>query len=201
MRYRRYGKFMLKDYWKFCIVALAFTIYGILLIINEAPITGFIWIVMGWIPLIQILIPHRETFMIKDDSFIIKKGKKQKKIYWPDNFTAIIAYADICSEFAKRVSLRNETINLEMRYSVSFVRKLSVDEIIQKLHKACGFRYSNSYIEQVLKFHFIYNFICDQKLLEECLRNRNYTLIVPEPLLNMIDIENLEGTVFIDKGL
>lgn len=201
MIYKKYGKFLFKDYWLNWIIVSIFMMFGIIGIANEMPeIYCGIYILIAFVKSISILLPHRERFAINEDGIVVYNGNKVKEIFFPSQFIAIISYADICTNLAKKISKVNRTYNLKKRFSISFVQEISLQEALEKLHGKYTYRYTNCWVEELLKQNFIYSFVCNQSMLEEILRNKDFTLIIPETLSNMINIKNIKGDIYVDKG-
>ena len=123
----------------------------------------------------------------------------------PAQFIVIVSYADVCTDFAKRVSLLNNTDILRGQWAVSLLRESHIEGVLNRLHEKRDSLYTNCYIEEWFQsgvtHSFIYSFVCDQDLLEQVLNNKHYTLILPEALFDQIDTSRLNGTVYIDRGV
>jgi hypothetical protein len=201
MKYRRYGKFRLKNHLSNCFVVMFFLLSGIIgITMGKAVISGAVFIGVSIVNVICTLIPYREKFSVNPMSIMFCKGKVIKEIFFPIKMTVIISYADMTTDLAKRVTLVNNTYILKGDWSVSLLEDVAVDQVIEKLHGNGAWRYTNCWVEYLLKQNFIYNFVCNQSMLEEVLCDKNYTLIIPETLLHMIDTKKLKGDIYIDKG-
>lgn len=114
--------------------------------------------------------------------------------------TVVFSYADICTNFAQRGALVSRTYMLKGKWFVSLLTEVHVEKVINRLHGKGAWRYTNCWVEELLKKHFIYSFVCNQSMLEEVLCGKNYTLILPETLSKIIDTKKLKGDIYIDKG-
>lgn len=133
--------------------------------------------------------------------FLLPKKKNViEKVILPSKLTIVISYADVCTDLAKRVGLLNQTYMLNGRWAISLLNEMPVGEVLEHLHGKYAWRYTNCWVEKLLKPKFIYSFVCDQDMLEKVLFNENYTLILPETLLDKIDTRRLKGKIYIDKG-
>lgn len=201
MRYSRYGKFKFQDYWLNWIFVIMFALFGIIAIVYEVPlIYCSVYILIAILKTLCVILPHREFFEINNNTFIIYKGKKIKKVELPTRFIVIISYADICTDIAKKTSLVNRTYMLKQRYSVSFLKEMPLQELLERLHGKYGYKYTNCWIEELMKQNYLYSFICEQCNLEEVLSGKNFTLILPETLSDKINTNVLKCDLYIDKG-
>lgn len=199
MKYSRYGKIRFKHYWYECFIVLVCLMFAIFGFIEKFKLGSF-GIGLVIFLMINILIPYREKFLLNQDAVIVYKKRKIKSINLPSKITVIISYADVCNDLDKRDMSYNSTKLLKGEWAVSLLEDVSVEEVTKRLHRKGAWRYTNCWVEELLKQHFIYNFVCNQSMLEEVLTNRNFTLIIPETLLPVIDITKLRGEIYIDKG-
>lgn len=196
MIYRRYGKFSFKDHLLNGTVVLICVLCGIIGLAYEVPYiycSIYIWAAVA--KGVNVMLPYRERFEINEDTFVVYKGKKMDKIVIPSEFIVIISYADVCTEVAKRTSISNRTCKLKDRFAISFLQEMPLQTVLEKLHG----RYTNCWIEEVMKQKYIYGFVCNQDMLEKVLVDRNYILILPETLSAKIDTTQLIGNIYIDK--
>lgn len=201
MKYRRYGKFLLKDYYSgwfgillFLLIAFTGSKNGIQKYLVIWPIFLAVMMARG------IIEPNKEWFSVSDDVIDIKKGRKRYQIILPQEIIVIVSYTDVCSDLAKRVGIGNSNYMLKGRYAVSILRKLPVETVLETLHAKYAYRYTNCFIEEQLKRNFIYSFVCDQELLEKIVSGKRYTLILPETLVHKLNLTRLKGDIYIDKG-
>lgn len=201
MKYRRYGKIKLKNHLSNCFFDLFFLLLGIIGIsIGTVGISGAIFIGIAIFDIILTLIPYKEKFSLNQGNCTVYKKGKSKSINLPSKVIIVISYADMCTDLAKRVTLYNSTYMLKGEWAVSLLEDISVEKVIERLHDNGAWRYTNCWVEYLLKHNFIYNFVCNQSMLEEILCNKDYTLIIPETLLHLIDTEKLKGDIYVDKG-
>lgn len=201
MKYRRYGQIRLKDHVSNCCVDLLLAVIGIVgITIGNAEISGAFFIGISIVDVICTLIPYREKFSVNQTSLMVYKSRTIKEIILPVKMTVVLSYADMCTDLAKRVTLVNQTYMLKGEWSISLLEDVSVNKVIERLHGKGAWRYTNCWVEELLKSHFIYSFVCNQSVLEEVLSDKNYTLIIPETLLHKIDIQKIKGEIYIDKG-
>lgn len=201
MQYRRYGKFLLKDYYGgwfgisiFLLIAFTSFKTGIPKYLVIWPI--FLAVIMAW----GIIEPNKECFSVSDNVIDIKKGRKHSQIILPQEITVIVSYADVCSALAKRVEIGNSNYMLKGRYAVSILGKIPTETVLEALHAKYVHRYTNCCVEELLKNNFIYSCVCDQELLEKILSGKRYTLILPETLVPKLNLTRLKGNIYIDKG-
>ena len=125
MRYSRYGKFQFQDYWLNWIFVLSFALFGIIGIAYEvSPIYCGIYIFIAIVKTMSVILPYREKFEFNNNTFVVYKGDKIRKIVLPFRFVVIVSYADVCTDLAKKTSLINRTYMLKQRYSVSFLKEM-----------------------------------------------------------------------------
>lgn len=201
MKYRRYGKFRLKNHVSNCCMYLLFAGIGIVgITMGDAMISDILFICIPMVDAIVTLIPYREKFLVNQTSLLLYKGRTTEEKFFPAKMTVVLSYADMCTDLAKRVSLVNQTYMLKGEWAISLLEDVSVNKVIEKLHGKGAWRYTNCWVEELLSSHFIYSFVCNQSVLEEVLSDKNYTLIIPESLLHKIDIQKIKGEIYIDKG-
>lgn len=201
MRHNRYGKFKVQDYWINWIFVFLFLLFGIIGIMYEVPlIYCAVYIFIAIVKTVCVILPHREKFEINNNTFIIYKGKKIKEIKIPSRFIVIISYADICTDLAKKTSLVNRTYMLKQRYAVSFLKDIPLPEVLDKLHGKFVCKYTNCWIEELMKQNYLYGFVCEKDNFEEILLAKRCTLILPETLSDQIDTNAFKCDVYIDKG-
>lgn len=201
MKYGRYGKFRLKNHVSDCCVNLLLVGIGIVgITIGNAVISGAFFIGVSVIDVICTLIPYREKFSVNQKGLMIYKGRTIKEKIFPVKMTVVLSYADMCTDLAKRVTLVNQTWMLKGEWAISLLEDVAVNKVIERLHGKWAWRYTNCWIEEKFKEHFVYSFVCNQRMLEEVLNDKNFTLIIPETLLHKVDIQKIKGEIYIDKG-
>lgn len=201
MKYRRYGKIRLKNHLSNCFFDLFFLLFGIAgIAIGTSKTSSVVFIGIAIFDVIHTSIPYREKFLVNQETVIVYKKRKNKSIHIPSKVTVVISYADMCTDLAKRVTLYNSTYMLKGEWAISLLKDVPLEKVIERLHRKGAWRYTNCWVEELLKQYFVYSFVCNQSMLEDILRNKDFTLIIPETLLGMIDTKNLKGDIYIDKG-
>ena len=202
MKYRRYGKFRLRDYTS---AWLAIVFLFILVVVGFLTDTQFyllIWpllllMIMAW----SIYKPNNERFMISGDTITIIQGRKEQKISIPSEPTLVVSYADVCPPLAKRISYGNQTYMLKGRYAISILQKIPLETALMRLHQNYARKYTTSTVEECFDEHlYVYSFVGNQEILDKLLANRNCRIIIPETLLNQISIDLHQINVHIDTG-
>ena len=163
MKYRRYGKFHLRDYasaW-FAIVFLF-----VLLVVGFLTDTQFyllIWPLllimhMAW----SIYKPNSECFLISGDTITIMQGRRKQKVSIPSELTLVVSYADVCHPLAKRISDGNPNYILKGRYAISILQKMPLETALARLHRNYTRKYSNSTVEACFDYlnRFIFSVFC-----------------------------------------
>lgn len=201
MTYKRYGKIRLQNHLSTCCFSLFYILFGIGgIIIGNVLVVGTVFISVSIVNIICILIPYRESFSVNETNFCIYKNNTSIEKNIPKKMIAVVSYADICTDLAKRVTLLNQTYMIKGEWAVSILEDVEINKVIKQIHGKGAKRYTNCWIEELLKQHFIYSFVCDQSLLEEVLSDKDYTLIIPETLSNDINTKKLKGAIYIDRG-
>lgn len=200
MKYSRYGKIRFKNHWINYLMYLGCLVVAILGITTEGPKIGVAFCIgIAIFDMIDISTPYREKFLFNQDTITVYKKRKIRNINLPLKVIVVISYASMYTEFSRRMAVHVDYM-LKGEWAVSLLKDVSVEEVTKRLHRKGAFLYTNYCVEDVLKQHFIYSFVCNQSMLEEVLNNRNFTLIIPETLLPMIDIIKLNGEIYIDEG-
>ena len=202
MEYLRYGSFRFGDYrisWVGIVLLITFSIvscfFDLPLLFAFFPITyAAVWL---WL----ILAPNRERFSLHNDVITAKRGINEYIISIPSEVTLVISYTDICPPLAKRKPVGNETHILKDKYSISILHKTPLDITLDCLHKNHLHKYTTSTIQTVFEGHrFVYSFVYDRPLLDTLLKGKNYSLIIPESLLEKVPITLNPAHTYIDIG-
>lgn len=202
MEHKRYEKFNAKDYissWVamlFLLFLTAFCLFATELSwLSFFPLT--LVVVMTW----AIYSPHRERFFISGTSLTIIRGKTRQNVIIPDEPVLVIAYADVCPSFVKRISSGNQTHLLKDRWSVSILQNVPFETVLNHIHRDRAFRYTTSMVEaSFLEHQYVYDFVCNKELLEELISNRHCQIIVPKSLLGKVPIVSNQSKFFIDES-
>lgn len=197
--YRRFGKLSFTDHitsvFGICILLL---ILCINIVLNGCSLNDIMYyliiIVIVSVWLIRIFYPYTEKFQIDNNKINIVKFKKRCEVTIPKKSTIIISYTDI------RYSMEIQSIMLKDKFSVCIVEEKTHENTLLRLHNKFVYKYSNSTIESSFKNSFVYSFVYKEELLEMLLHNDIKTIIVPESLINSIDILKFSEKVFIDIG-
>ena len=202
MKNYRYGKFRFADYyasWVAITILLIFSIASFFLKLHIFFIIFPIVYALLWILLI--LSPHREQFILCDNSITVFDGKKSNMINLPPEFLIVVSYADICPPFSVHSAIGNQTHILKGRYAVSILHKIPLGNALEALHKNHIKTYTTSRIKAVFDAYlYIYDFMCNQALLDELMSNSKNQLIIPESLLDMVVVDSNADNVHVDFG-
>ena len=198
---KRYGKFKFSDYcasYFAVLVLLAFSAFGWIL---EAPIilvllsSAFV-LIWTW----TIYSPHREQFVIKDDSIETFIGKKTKTIPLPSSLTLVISYADIAPPLTRRTAIGNTTHILKDKIAVSVLQDMETEYVLNKLHQNHVKTYTQSMIKADFDgYGFIYSFVYYQEAFNKIIEGRKCSIIIPEPLKEKVIINSSNVDVYIDS--
>lgn len=186
--YKRYGDFRASDYtgsWAvmgvmilFVMVSLSFTYpigYYIIPVIYLFALFYSIWN------------PNREWFEINDSIIHVKKGKKEKEIWIPEDISIIISPVDICPPLAVRTASGNQTHILKGRYAISILTKMNMEEMIERVHRGQLKKYTTSTIKMSFEeYRYIYSFVCNDNLLEKILSGRSANILIPKTMYSEI---------------
>lgn len=201
MNYRRYGKFNFFDYisaWFAIVFMLVLVAIGYLI---DAPYYLLIIpLLFSMIMLWSILSPNRERFLISGEVILKIHGKYKRAIQIPNNPILVLSHADISSSFAKQISHGNQSYLLKGRYTVSILQNMPLETVLDALHQNNAKKYTTTTVELTFREgQFVYSFVCNQELLEQLVANLACRIIIPETLLQYVDID-LHQNVFLDYG-
>lgn len=200
MEYYRYGKFRFADYctsWVGIAILILFSIGSIILDLSLLFVVFPLVYAVVW--LWVILIPHREKFIMHDNSITVLLGKKTHTIPLPSELTLVISYADICPPLTLRTAIGNQTHILKDKYAVSILHKMPFDVVIKALHRNKIHNYTNSVVQRAFDDYLnIYSFVCDQSQIDELIANKKCLLIILNPLQEKISIDPSFVDVHID---
>lgn len=202
MKNYRYGKFRFRDYcisWFAIALLLFFSIASIILDLSPVFIIFPMAYAVAWLWII--LAPHCEQFILCKESIIVFYGKKTHTIDLPSELTLVVSYADICPPLAKRTAVGNQTHILKDKYAISILQKTSLNVALEALHRNYVQKYTTSRIQTIFDdYRYIYSCVCSQSLIDALIANRNYVLIIPESLLEVVSIDSSIVNVYIDMG-
>lgn len=199
--YKRYGKLRIADYsisWMMLGLMLVFIVLCLILKLSAVYII---------VPVLYILVliysiwnPNREYFEINGDMINIKKGKREKKIQIPKEFSIIISPIDVCPPLSVRTAEGNRTHILEGKYAVSILAKMDMRELVEKVHRGHIKQYTTSTIKNNFEeYKYIYSFACNDNLLNEILNEREVNLLIPKSMYEKVALKKYDLEIFIDS--
>lgn len=198
MKYRRYGKFRFRNIGEFCITITTLLLFSIIGFIFDAPIFPTIaFFLMAIGKAIGVLLPYRESFTLEHDRIVINDGKESISLSSP--LVLIVSYADLCTSFAKKVSIGNRTYMLKDSYSVSILKDISLQDTLNILHSGHGFIYTNCWVEEIFKNNFVYSFVFNKDVLEALRVHTDCIVIIPASVMDLVDTSCLGNKIYIDE--
>ena len=197
---KRYGKFNFSDYCASHFALLVLLSFSVLGWIIEAPvILLFFPIVFALIWAWTIFSPHREQFVIKDDSITTFIGKKTKTIPLPSGLTLVISCADIAPPLTRRTAIGNTTHILKDKIAVSVLQDMETEYVLNRLHQNHVKTYTQSMIKADFDgYGFIYSFVYYQDAFDKIIEGRKCSIIIPESLKEKVIINSSNVDVYID---
>jgi len=200
VKYSRYGKFRFSDYYLSWVAIVFFVLFSIVFIVFDFnPFFAIFSIGYAWLWLWRILEPQREKFMIQKDKITVFKGKRISTIELPIELILVISYADVSPPFAIRTAVGNPTHILKDKISVSILKKIPVDSVINALHQNYIQKQTMSRIQAVFDdFRYVYSFVCNQDILNQLFVSRKCSLIIPKSLKELISFDSNIVDVYID---
>lgn len=195
MEFNRYGKLYWKDY-KYTFVSICgFILLAIVCFAIELAFSyGFFVIVFAIMWTILIVHPYRERFTVCDHFILVRQGKHTHEIPLPPNIIVVFSQADIRDTFSVQSYL------LRNKYAISLLRNNSLEDILQILHANRAKKYTNSSIEAASTHSLIYSFVYNEYAFTQILKHGVSKVIIPESLVNQIDLSAFGCSVFIDEG-
>lgn len=201
MKNRRLGRFRFGDYffsWFSIVILLLFSVVSLILKLSLLFVVFPLAYAIIWFG--TILIPYFEQFSINNNCISVFWGKKTETIHLPEECTIIVSYADVCPPLTVRTSWGNPTHILKGKFAISVLEKVPLEEIIEKLHSNRIQKYTTSTIKTAFPDRFVYSFVCDQFLFETLTNNKNYFLIIPESLSDVLTFDSHSEKMYIDVG-
>ena len=195
MEFNRYGKLYWKDY-KFTLASIGgFVLLAIVNLALSLPLLYSIFpLAFAIIWTILIVRPHMERFAVGDYSIYVHQGKRTHEILLPSNIVLVISQADIRDTFSVQSYL------LRNKYAVSLLHSDPLEEVLQILHANRAKKYTNSSIEAASTHSLIYSFVYNEYAFTQILKHGVSKVIIPESLVNQIDLSAFKCSVFIDEG-
>lgn len=199
--HKRYGEFRITDYKTSWMGLGLMTIFIVACLLLQLPVIYIVVPIVYSVALINsILSPNREYFKIINDIIKVKKGKKERTIKIPKEFSLIISPVDICPPLSVRTAVGNKTHILKDKYAVSILMRMDVEEILDRVHKGYIKRYTTSTIKNAFEeYKYFYSFVCDDILLNELLRERKANILIPKSIYDKVLLENKDLEIFIDS--
>ena len=195
MEFNPYGKLCWKDY-KFTLASIGgFVLLAIVNLALSLPLLYSIFpLAFAIIWTILIVRPHMERFAVGDYSIYEHQGKRTHEILLPSNIVLVISQADIRDTFSVQSYL------LRNKYAVSLLHSDPLEEVLQILHANRAKKYTISSIEAASTHSLIYSFVYNEYAFTQILKHGVSKVIIPESLVNQIDLSAFECSVFIDEG-
>ena len=195
MEFNRYGKLYWKDY-KFTLASIGgFVLLAIVNLALSLPLLYSIFpLAFAIIWTILIVRPHMERFTVCDHFILVRQGKHTHEIPLPPNIIVVFSQADIRDTFSVQSYL------LRNKYAISLLRNNSLEDILQILHANRVKKYTNSSIEAASTHSLIYSFVYNEYAFTQILKHGVSKVIIPESLVNQIDLSSFGCSVFIDEG-
>ena len=141
----------------------------------------------------------KELFGLEDDGISTLVGKRQQKIELPSSCVLVISYADIVI-FGESRTGHYKTPLLKGQYAVSILAEMSVETVLNKIHKTYAPIYATSTIRRAFGDSVIYSFVCNEDLLNSLANKRSGSIVIPESLENQVSFHHINWTVCIDRG-
>lgn len=201
MRNYRYGGFRLLDnIWTITGIAVLwiFSILSFLLDISNALslYAAFLAMICMW----QLIRLHMEQFTLQENSIISYAGKNTRIINLPSELTLIVSCADARIPLDAPAFFRPASRVVNGKYSVSILRQVQPNSALNMIHNLHVDKYTMSIIRRVFEGdQFIYDFVCDQRMLEQLLCNKTCSLIVPKSLMNEVNINSIYVDLIVDE--
>lgn len=156
-------------------------------------LTGFLIVALHiW----GIFYPFFERFSIKNSTICIKKLFSSYEKIVPEKSVLVI------TDHYVRFWFSGVSTQFIGQYAVSIIENMPIDEVLNEIRgkQPSQVAYSNYSIESDLKWRFIYSFVLNEEALDELLSCTKATVIIPESLIDKININNPSAEIYIDKG-
>lgn len=193
MEFDRYGKLNWKDYIIPFVPYVGVILLGIVLIfLCDEIFLGIGGIVLSVGLILQILRPYREHFSVGDHLILAREGRQKYEIPIPPNVILVLSKAarrDICVH----------ACFLKDKYTVSILHSVSLEEVLEKIHESRGLRYTSTHINDSFPFSLLYSFVYHEDAFAQILKQSEAIVLVPEFLVDRIDLSAFQCRVYIDK--
>ncbi len=197
--HRRYGRFNPKDflgYWICSLFTIIFILGGILNGFYQSSIMAFAII----IPYTAIAIKFSEKFCITDSHIFVKRWCETEEIPIPSKMILIFSLTDF--SLSGRRPIEKGMDILKGQYSVSIINPMPTNDALKILHSAYNVECTTATVWS--RFYgngFVYSFVCNEELLEQLTRGREYTAIVPKTLVQKLPFQIDEANIYLDNRL
>lgn len=141
-----------------------------------------------------------EQFTLQEDAIISYVLENTRIINLPSELTLIVSCADLHIPLDAPVFFRPASQVVKGEYSISISQQVQPSYAINRIHNVHVDKYTTSIIRRIFEGHqFIYDFICNQHMLEQLICNRTCSLIVPKSLLNEVCIDSMDVDLIVDE--
>ena len=199
---KRYGKIRFGDIYQIIIVTLLFGIMGAGCIIfnRSVVLIGliFTFITVHIVLLISTLL---EKFSVEQSSIITYHFGRKKVIEIPNELLLIFSYADLCLPFRVRTAIGNETQILRNKIGVSILKSIPVSAALDAVHRNGIKYYTTSSVKCAFdEYLYIYSFVCDEGDIEDLIKDKKCTVIMPKSFSGKINIKSDLAEICIDDN-
>lgn len=195
MLHRRYGKFQFTDIFPLWIGSFILVSIGLISLITDgnhsSKLLGLFIMLVSFAWIFLVLVRYNERFLLGEVSILVTKFFKANTIEIPKEYILIYAYADIHEKIG------SQSYSLYNKHTVSIVRQMPLNDVLNRLHSYHTKRYSNSSIEEVFQQNFIYSFVVEGTL-PHLLLERSAYCIIPESLYGKLKTDT--HGLFVDMG-
>lgn len=190
MKYKRLGNFRFGDYCGTWVAAAFMLSFSVISILYKQYFFSFLAAVYAMIRIVKILADGFERFSITQDNIIAYRFGKSNAIPLPEKVVLVFSDTDVCPPLAIRTFYENRTHILKDRYSVTVLKNMPIDCVIERIHRGLIKRYTTSTIQNSIEeYNYIYSFVFTPSMLENLTAGRKCTLLIPEPLYEEISSE------------
>lgn len=201
MRNYRYGGFRLRDnIWTITGITVLW-IYVIISRILEVSyaftlLAAFLATICMW----QLIRLHMEQFTLQENAIISYIGKNTRIINLPSELTLIVSCADVHIPLDAPAFFRPVSKVVKGKYSISILQQVQPSYAINMIHNVQVDKNAMSIIRRIFDgYQFIYDFICNQHMLEQLIHNRTCSLIVPKSLMDEVNIDSMDVNLIVDE--
>ena len=201
MRNYRYGGFrLIENIWTIIGIAVLWIYVIISLILDVSYAFTLCPAFLATICMWQLIRLHMEQFTLQEDAIISYVWKNTRIINLPSELTLIVSCADVHIPLDAPAFFRPVSKVAKRKYSISILQQVQPSYAINMIHNVQVDKYAMSIIRRIFDGHqFIYDFVCNQHMLEQLIRNRTCSLIVPKSLLNEVCIDSMDVDLIVDE--